>query len=246
MADTAVRTTTALLAVEDVAVHFGGVKAVDGISLEMHQGNIYGVLGPNGSGKSTLLGAMTRLTPLTRGRFLLDGVDYTKVPARKVHRMGISRTFQTVRLLDDRSVRDNILLGQDTLPKQTRKAAAMQVDEVMERVGVREVAQLRPDELSYGMQRRVEFARAIIGRPRLLLLDEPTAGMNAADWAGIGDLVRQVRDRGTTVIVVEHNMRLIETVCDQVAVLASGEVIACDEPVACLRRPEVRKAYFGK
>jgi branched-chain amino acid transport system ATP-binding protein len=173
MTDTAVRRRTALLEVQDVAVHFGGVKAVDGITLEMRPGQIYGVLGPNGSGKSTLLGAMTRLTPLTRGRFVLDGEDYTKRPARKVHHMGIARTFQTVRLLDDRSVRDNILLGQDTLSKETRKDAKARVEEVMERVGVREVERMRPDELSYGMQRRVEFARAIIGRPRLLLLDEP-------------------------------------------------------------------------
>ncbi|WP_028850500.1 ABC transporter ATP-binding protein [Thermocrispum municipale] len=246
MADTAVRTTTALLAVEDVAVHFGGVKAVDGISLEMHQGNIYGVLGPNGSGKSTLLGAMTRLTPLTRGRFLLDGVDYTKVPARKVHRMGISRTFQTVRLLDDRSVRDNILLGQDTLPKQTRKAAAMQVDEVMERVGVREVAQLRPDELSYGMQRRVEFARAIIGRPRLLLLDEPTAGMNTAERKEIGKLMRQLCDEGITQFIVEHDVEMMVDTCDYLFAMNVGKLIAEGDPHDVVRHPAVQEAYLGK
>ena len=246
MADTAVRTTTALLAVEDVAVHFGGVKAVDGISLEMHQGDIYGVLGPNGSGKSTLLGAMTRLTPLTRGRFLLDGVDYTKVPARKVHRMGISRTFQTVRLLDDRSVRDNILLGQDTLPKQTRKAAAMQVDEVMERVGVREVAQLRPDELSYGMQRRVEFARAIIGRPRLLLLDEPTAGMNTAERKEIGKLMRQLCDEGITQFIVEHDVEMMVDTCDYLFAMNVGKLIAEGDPHDVVRHPAVQEAYLGK
>src|SRR5690606_14848946 len=246
MADTAVRTTTALLAVEDVAVHFGGVKAVDGISLEMHQGNIYGVLGPNGSGKSTLLGAMTRLTPLTRGRFLLDGVDYTEVPARKVHRMGISRTFQTVRLLDDRSVRDNILLGQDTLPKQTRKAAAMQVDEVMERVGVREVAQLRPDELSYGMQRRVEFARAIIGRPRLLLLDEPTAGMNTAERKEIGKLMRQLCDEGISQFIVEHDVEMMVDTCDYLFAMSVGKLIAEGDPHDVVRHPAVQEAYLGK
>jgi branched-chain amino acid transport system ATP-binding protein len=144
MTDTEVRRRTALLEVKDVAVHFGGVKAVDGITLEMRPGQIYGVLGPNGSGKSTLLGAMTRLTPLTRGRFVLDGHDYTKHPANKVHHLGIARTFQTVRLLDDRSVRDNILLGQDTLSKTSRKDASARVEVVMERVGVRDHRQAAP------------------------------------------------------------------------------------------------------
>ncbi|MFO7191094.1 MULTISPECIES: ATP-binding cassette domain-containing protein [Thermocrispum] len=246
MAESAVGRQTALLAMEDVAVHFGGVKAVDGITLEMYEGNIYGVIGPNGSGKSTLLGAMTRLTPSTRGRFLLDGKDYTRVPARNVHRMGISRTFQTVRLLDDRSVRDNILLGLDALPKQTRKETAMQVDEVMERVGVREVAQLRPDELSYGMQRRVEFARAIIGRPRLLLLDEPTAGMNTAERKEIGKLMRQLCDEGITQFIVEHDVEMMVETCDYLFAMNVGKLIAEGEPQDVVRHPAVQEAYLGK
>lgn len=246
MTDTAVRSRTALLEVQDVAVHFGGVKAVDGITLEMRPGNIYGVLGPNGSGKSTLLGAMTRLTPLTRGRFVLDGKDYTRVPARKVHHMGISRTFQTVRLLDDRSVRDNILLGQDTLPKETRRTAAMRVDEVMERVGVNEVAQLRPDELSYGMQRRVEFARAIVGRPRLLLLDEPTAGMNSAERKEIGDLMKQLLDEGITQFIVEHDVQMMVDTCDYLFAMNVGKLIAQGDPHEVVRHPAVQEAYLGK
>lgn len=246
MTDTAVRRRTALLEVQDVAVHFGGVKAVDGITLEMRPGQIYGVLGPNGSGKSTLLGAMTRLTPLTRGRFVLDGEDYTKRPARKVHHMGIARTFQTVRLLDDRSVRDNILLGQDTLSKETRKDAKARVEEVMERVGVREVERMRPDELSYGMQRRVEFARAIIGRPRLLLLDEPTAGMNSTERAEIGELMKQLLEEGITQFIVEHDVQMMVDTCDHLFAMNFGKLIAQGTPQEVVRHPDVQEAYLGK
>ena len=243
---TTVRRRTALLEVHDVAVHFGGVKAVDGITMEMRPGQIYGVLGPNGSGKSTLLGAMTRLTALTRGRFVLDGTDYTRRPARTVHHLGIARTFQTVRLLEDRSVRDNILLGQDTLPAQQRKEAGARVDEVMERVGVREVAQLRPDELSYGMQRRVEFARAIIGRPRLLLLDEPTAGMNSAERAEIGLLMKQLLEEGVTQFIVEHDVQMMVDTCDYLFAMNFGKLIAQGTPQEVVRHPDVQEAYLGK
>jgi branched-chain amino acid transport system ATP-binding protein len=235
-----------LMEVGDVAVHFGGVRAVDGISLELHPGRIYGVLGPNGSGKSTLLGAMTRLTPLTRGAFVFEGSDYTRRPARTVYHMGIARTFQTVRLLEDRSVRDNILLGTDSLPKASRKEAAARVDEVMERLGVKEIERVRPDELSYGMQRRVEFARAIIGRPRLLLLDEPTAGMNTAEREEIGSLMRQLLDEGVTQFIVEHDVQMMVETCDHLFAMNFGKLIAEGSPTDVVRHPAVQEAYLGK
>lgn len=237
---------TPLLEVRDVAVHFGGVKAVDGISLELHPGRIYGVLGPNGSGKSTLLGAMTRLTPMTRGAFVFEGKDYTRRPARTVHHMGIARTFQTVRLLEDRSVRDNILLGADALEKDTRKEAERRLDEVMERVGVKDIERVRPDELSYGMQRRVEFARAIIAKPRLLLLDEPTAGMNTAEREEIGSLMRQLLDEGVTQFIVEHDVQMMVETCDHLFAMNFGKLIADGSPTDVVRHPAVQEAYLGK
>lgn len=236
----------ALLEVNDVAVHFGGVKAVDGISMALMPGRIYGVLGPNGSGKSTLLGAMTRLTPMTRGSFVFEGNDYTTRQARKVHHMGIARTFQTVRLLDDRSVRDNILLGQDSLPKAVRKDADARVDEVMERVGVIDAARMRPDELSYGMQRRVEFARAIIGKPRLLLLDEPTAGMNSSEREEIGALMKQLLDEGITQFIVEHDVQMMVDTCDYLFAMNFGKLIAEGTPTDVVKHPAVQEAYLGK
>jgi branched-chain amino acid transport system ATP-binding protein len=177
---------------------------------------------------------------------VLDGEDYTKRPARKVHHMGIARTFQTVRLLDDRSVRDNILLGQDTLSKETRKDAKARVEEVMERVGVREVERMRPDELSYGMQRRVEFARAIIGRPRLLLLDEPTAGMNSTERAEIGELMKQLLEEGITQFIVEHDVQMMVDTCDHLFAMNFGKLIAQGTPQEVVRHPDVQEAYLGK
>jgi branched-chain amino acid transport system ATP-binding protein len=235
-----------LMEVRDVAVHFGGVRAVDGISFELRAGHIYGVLGPNGSGKSTLLGAMTRLTPMTRGAFVFEGNDYTKRPARTVHHMGIARTFQTVRLLQDRSVRDNILLGADSLAREGRKEAEARVDEVMERFGVREIERMRPDELSYGMQRRVEFARAIISRPRLLLLDEPTAGMNTSEREEIGALMRQLLDEGITQFIVEHDVQMMVDTCDHLFAMNFGKLIAEGTPTEVVRHPAVQEAYLGK
>ncbi len=235
-----------LLEVRDVAVHFGGVKAVDGISLELEKGRIYGVLGPNGSGKSTLLGAMTRLTPMTRGAFLLDGVDYSRRPARTVHGMGIARTFQTVRLLEDRSVRDNILLGLDTASREVRKESARRVEDVMERLDIRAVERMRPDELSYGMQRRVEFARAIISRPRLLLLDEPTAGMNTSEREEVGALMRQLLDEGVTQFIVEHDVQMMVDTCDHLFAMNFGKLIAQGTPTEVVRHPAVQEAYLGK
>lgn len=165
----------------DVAVHFGGVKAVDGLSIALHEGQITGILGPNGSGKSTLVGAITRHVPLTRGTLTFLGEDYKGDRPHTVPHRGIARTFQTVRLLEERTVRDNVLLGTDALVRggrSARREAQERAERAMERTGCAQVADERPDELSYGMRRRVEIARAIAMDPKLLLLDEPTAGMN--------------------------------------------------------------------
>ena len=235
-----------LLELTDIAVHFGGVKAVDGVSLSLDEGRIYGIMGSNGSGKSTLLGAVTRLNPLTRGQMKFDGEEFTRVRPYQVAHLGVARTFQTVRLIDDRTVRDNVQLGVDTVLRGRRRELSSSVDEVMERVGIAAVQRMRPSELSYGMQRRVEIARAIVGKPRLLLLDEPTAGMNTAERDEVSELMRALQDEGLTQLLVEHDVQMMVDVCDYLFGMNQGELIAQGEPEAVVADDAVRESYLGK
>lgn len=234
-----------LLEMRDLKVHFGGIKAVDGISMALHEGLIYGVLGPNGSGKSTMLGAVTRLTPITSGDVLFAGSSYAKVRASKVHGLGVGRTFQTVRLLEDRTVRDNVMLGADTT-KMSGKELAARADEVTELVSIKHIEKVRPDELSYGMQRRVEFARAIVSRPRILLLDEPTAGMNSSEREEIGTVMRQLQEGGLTQFIVEHDVQMMVDTCDYLYAMNFGKLIAEGLPTEVVRHQAVQEAYLGK
>lgn len=235
-----------LLELIDIAVHFGGVKAVDGVSISLEAGRIYGIMGANGSGKSTLLGAITRLNPLTRGQMRFDGEEFTRVRPHRVAHLGVARTFQTVRLIDDRTVRDNVQLGVDTVTRAHRHELTTSVDEVMERVGITSVQRMRPSELSYGMQRRVEIARAIVGGPRLLLLDEPTAGMNTAERDEVSELMRALQAEGLTQLLVEHDVQMMVDVCDYLFGMNQGELIAQGEPEAVVADDAVRESYLGK
>ncbi|SPT51585.1 Lipopolysaccharide export system ATP-binding protein LptB [Actinomadura madurae] len=248
------------LVVDGLAKRFGGLSVLGSVALTVPSGTIFGIAGPNGAGKTTLLNIISGLLPADGGSIRLFGEPCHHLNATALARLGIARTFQNIRLLRGLTVVEQVMAGayRNRRVGSVRglagtPGARAELRDVRERalaclgsVGLRGTADRLAETLPYGDQRRLEIARALVSRPRLLLLDEPTAGMNAADWTGIGELVSGLRGDGTTVVVVEHNMRMIETVCDQVAVLASGEVIACDEPVRCLRRPDVRRAYFGK
>lgn len=252
---------SALLKTTDLAVHFGGVKAVDGVSVEIKEGLIYGLIGPNGSGKSTMLGAISRLTTMTGGSVHFDGHDYTNDLAESVARRGLARTFQTVRLIPKLSVVENVMLGGDVAAfgrsawrpwallrwarerEQSVHAAAL---EALEGVGLSGYADRMPDTLSYGAQRRVEIARAVISRPRLLLLDEPTAGMTHEERSDIAALLKRMRGEGLTQVLVDHDVAMVVDVSDHVFVLSNGRLIASGPPDDVVRDPLVQEAYLGR
>jgi branched-chain amino acid transport system ATP-binding protein len=246
-----------VLEARDVAVHFGGVKAVDGLSIQLVAGKIYGLLGPNGSGKSTLLGALTRLTPLTRGEMYFDGDEYHHVQAAEIAKRRVARTFQTVRLLPDLTVRDNIQLGADARSESTAERPGLMsrlfgrstspaVADAVDRTNLEGFEDFYPSELSYGTQRRVEIARAIAMEPRLLLLDEPTAGMNQKERAEISTLLRSLRSEGLCQLLVEHDVQMMIDTCDYVFAMNFGQLIAEGTPTHVVRDPQVQEAYLGK
>ena len=253
-------TGTPVLELRDVAVHFGGVKAVDGITMSLHPGLIYGIIGPNGSGKSTLIGAITRLTALTRGEMLFDGESYKSVLPSKLAALRVARTFQTVRLLPDLDVRANIQLGADArrTPAESEaprpslwsrlrgETVGPAVADAIARTRLEGFEDYYPSEMSYGTQRRVEIARAIALDPKLLLLDEPTAGMNQTERTEISMLLREMRSEGLCQLLVEHDVQMMIDTCDYVFAMNSGQLIAEGSPREVVQNPLVQEAYLGR
>jgi ABC-type branched-subunit amino acid transport system ATPase component len=248
------------LSVQDISVQFGGIHALNQVSVDIEEGACCGIFGPNGSGKSTLLGVMSRLVTIQGGSLMLDGTDFTGHRPADVARLGIARTFQTVRLLPMFSVRKNVMLGlypevarrgpMGHLGKIThmlrderslRKAA----DAALERVGMVEHGSERPQDLPYGYQRQIEIARALIGSPRVLLLDEPVAGMNQAERVAIQALMRDLKSAGITQLLIEHDLEMIHRTCDRAYALDFGRVMAEGPPREVAQQKAVREAYLG-
>jgi ABC-type branched-subunit amino acid transport system ATPase component len=238
---------------------FGGVRAVDGASFAVAAGAVHGLIGPNGAGKTTLLNLVSGLLRPSAGEIRLDGARIDRLPPHRIAARGVTRTYQNIRLFPALTALENVVVGMHlarVAPLRSRLAfrpSARAEEEatrataraLLERVGLGERAAERAAELSYGEQRRVEIARALASGPRLVLLDEPTAGMNPAEVAAIADLIREVATGGRSVLLVEHNVPLVMQVCARVTVLDFGKVIAEGAPGEIAAHPAVIAAYLG-
>jgi ABC-type branched-subunit amino acid transport system ATPase component len=255
-----------LLAVDGLACHFGGVRAVDGVSLEVQPGEVYGLIGPNGAGKTTLINLVTGLLRPNQGRVVFDGRDVTGWPPHRVARQGLARTYQHIRLFPAMSALENVVAGEHGqrrapfwrhlffLPGAAHEAVAARerAAALLAALGLEVYtppgpgSQVPAGALSYGDRRRLEIARALASAPRLLLLDEPAAGMTHAETGRLVDLIRRLPREGHTVLLVEHNMRVVMEACDRIGVLDFGRLISEGTPAAVRDDPRVVEAYLGR
>ena len=250
---------SALLSVERLERAFGGVRAVDGASFDVRAGEIHGLIGPNGAGKTTAINVVSGLLRPTGGAVRLAGREIHGLPPNRIAARGVARTFQQIRLFSELSARDNVLVGEHLVRKASlaarllalpaaraeERSARDRAGALLERIGLSGRADERARNLSYGEQRRVEIARALAAEPRLLLLDEPTAGMNPVEVQAVAALIRSVAAEGRSVLLIEHNVKLVMDVCDRITVLDFGKVIAEGPPAAVARDPAVIAAYLG-
>ncbi|MGX1703155.1 ABC transporter ATP-binding protein [Microbacterium sp. NPDC055357] len=244
----------------DLTKTFGGLKAVADVTIKVPKQRVHGILGPNGAGKTTVLNMISGFVRADAGHVRVFGEDVTHMQPFNIARLGVARTYQNIRLFPGLSVIETVIAGaymqrsstiagailMSPAERRERKAVRERAAELLDMVGCTAPHSTLAETLSYGDQRRVEIARALATNPRILLLDEPTAGMNDAESEQVGQLLVRLKELGHTLILIEHNMRLVEEFCESVSVMNSGVLLAEGAPTWCLEQDDVKEAYFGK
>lgn len=250
-----------VLDVKNLGISFGGLRAVNDFSVSIKKEQLYGLIGPNGAGKTTIFNLLTGVYKPDSGKIILDGTDVTGKSTIDINKAGIARTFQNIRLFSQLSVLDNVKVGLHNnhsystvesifrLPRFHKVEKEMNeiAMELLEVFGLKEEANVQAQNLPYGQQRKLEIARALATKPKLLLLDEPAAGMNPNETEELMEMIRFVRDHfHMTILLIEHDMKLVSGICEQLTVLNFGEVLAQGDTSTVLNNPQVIKAYLGE
>ena len=251
----------AMLEVNHLAIQFGGLRAVDGFNVSIEKGQLYGLIGPNGAGKTTIFNLLTGVYKPTEGIIKLDGQNITGKKTIEINKAGIARTFQNIRLFKDLTVLDNVKVGLHNHHKYSTLAGILRLPsyhkvekemnekamEILKVFDLDKEADTLAGNLPYGKQRKLEIARALATEPKLLLLDEPAAGMNPNETIELMETIRFVRDKfDMTVLLIEHDMKLVSGICEELTVLNFGQVLAQGKTSDVLNNPEVIKAYLGE
>jgi len=248
-----------LLELRGVGKRFGALTALSGVTLNVDEGAIFGIIGPNGAGKSTLFNLLTAIYRFDEGSISIGGTSIADLTTQSIARLGVARTFQNLRLFGNASALANVMVGEHLLlranivdailntarERRERVEAEQRARDLLRFVGIGGVGEQFARNLPYGTQRRLEIARALAARPRLLLLDEPAAGLNPSEKHELVSLIRTIRDTGATVLLIEHDMGLVMNLCERIAVLDYGEKIAEGSPLEIREHPRVIEAYLG-
>lgn len=251
----------AILELKNLSVHFGGVKAVNDVSLSVNEGDFVGLIGPNGAGKTTVFNAVSGVAPITAGEIFFNGTKLNDMRPDKIAHLGIARTFQNIRIYPRMKVYENVQIGLNSIPpygiisamlglpgmRKAEKEAKDLANHYLEMVGLSDVSEHEAGSLPYGMQRKLEIARALSTNPKLLFLDEPAAGMNTGEGAELVEFLKKLHsDTGITIVLIEHHLEVVMNVCKNIYVLNLGSLLAHGTPEEIQQNPDVIHAYLGE